>query len=153
MIGSSPALAQRLAAADAPVALGPAQQTAAGLSACPSTLRRLLAAKEGRQLRALVVVMQKAGGSGDGFFDEWMKHQSDLVQVGGAAGVGWGGGGGGGAGGCVVGQQPVMAAVAGKRGGWAPGGRSPGRAGGEHGRGVWVGMERVTGGGLAVEAG
>lgn len=34
----------------------------------------------GLQLRALAAAMKAAGG-GSGFFDEWMKRQSDTVQV------------------------------------------------------------------------
>ena len=43
------------------------------------SLRRLLMVREARLLRQLALVMKAAGSSG-GFFDTWMKQQSDLVQ-------------------------------------------------------------------------
>jgi len=43
------------------------------------SLRRLLMVREARLLRQLALVMKAAGSSG-GFFDSWMKQQSDLVQ-------------------------------------------------------------------------
>jgi hypothetical protein len=44
------------------------------------TLRRLLVVREAALLRGLALAMKGASQAG-GFFDAWMKHQSDLVQA------------------------------------------------------------------------
>lgn len=44
------------------------------------SLRRLLVVREAALLRGLAMAMKGASQAG-GFFDAWMKHQSDLVQA------------------------------------------------------------------------
>mmetsp|Transcript_3167 Transcript_3167/g.6936 ORF Transcript_3167/g.6936 Transcript_3167/m.6936 type:complete len:665 (+) Transcript_3167:191-2185(+) len=81
---SWPAVAGRLAQADS-AALPPAPSSSSSdvealqqaLSTLP-VLHKLLLVREARQLRALAGVMK--GVAQEGFFDEWMKAQSDLVQ-------------------------------------------------------------------------
>lgn len=70
-----PTVAARLAAAD---------KAAASLASASTldmpTLAALLLVREARLLRSLAAVMKGASASG-GFFDTWMKQQSDLVQA------------------------------------------------------------------------
>jgi acyl-CoA oxidase len=88
---SWPAIAARLAAAEtaaAPLAAGnlAALHTAAPGSSSSSSagldlevLRKMMQVREMRLLRQLATVMRQASAAG-GFFDAWMKQQSDLVQ-------------------------------------------------------------------------
>uniref|UniRef100_A0A383WDA5 Acyl-coenzyme A oxidase n=1 Tax=Tetradesmus obliquus TaxID=3088 RepID=A0A383WDA5_TETOB len=91
-----PGIAARLAAAElatAPLAAGNlaalhAAAAAAGSSSSSSSsgagldlevLRKMMQVREMRLLRQLASVMRQASAAG-GFFDAWMKQQSDLVQ-------------------------------------------------------------------------